>query len=268
VTTVSIADTLAKGSTYASLDLGGITRKIFLFAVPALSIADVHVVTTFADATYTDAFLFMNISLANDGATGVSAGATVAAALTFGGTAEASGTATFAAVAGGGGVVYASLNLSVAAPAHWDTEHPNLHNLTLSLSPPLPGRVAGSTVGAIETVVRRVGFRDVQIVSANRVAINGKVIKARGTTRHDSNAVVGRSLWTLAPAGGQWARDIAMFRDVNINYIRTSHYPPAEELMEAADELGMFIEVGAPLCCEGVCICPPILLLLCSPRPL
>lgn len=183
-----------------------------------------------------------NVSLANDGAAPLGAGAAISVDLSFEGTHEASGQLTFGALPSGGrSVAFAALNLSVAAPPQWDAEHPRLHNLTLSLT--LPG---GS--GPSEVVSFRIGFREVEIVSTNRIAINGHVIKARGTTRHDTHPIVGRSLWTLPPAGRQWERDITLFRDANINYIRTSHYPPAEELMEAADELGMLIELEMPFC--------------------
>ena len=236
----SLADTLASASQYAAHDIGGIARKIYLVAVPAVSIADVHAVTTFPGGDYSQSVLFLNISVANDGAANTSTPAAVSAVLTFGGATEASGQVTFpAGLAGGGGVAYIALNLSVAAPALWDPEHPRLHNLTLTLT---------YDSAPSETVIMRIGFRDVKIIDADRVAVNGRAIKAHGTTRHETHPLTGRSLWALEPAGKQWERDIIAFRDANINYIRTSHYPPAEELMIAADELGMLIEVEMPFC--------------------
>jgi len=234
----SLADSLASATQYAAHDIGGIARKVYIIAVPAVSVADVHVVTAFAGGDYSHAQLQLNISVANDGAADTTAPAVVSAALTFAGGLEASGQVSFALLAGGGGVEYLGLNLSVAAPPLWDPEHPNLHNLTLTLT---------YASAPAETVQLRVGFRDVHVVG-NRVVVNGRAIKAHGTTRHETHPLTGRSLWSLAPEGKQWERDIIAFRDANINYIRTSHYPPAEELMEAADELGMFIELEMPFC--------------------
>jgi len=239
----TVADTLASASQYASHDIGGITRKVYLMAVPPLCISSVHSITTFTDETRTAANLFLNISLANDGTQSVSSAPSVAISVAFaGGPPEATGQLAFPAIiAPSGTVVYANTILRVPSPVLWDAEHPNLHNLTLTL-----------TLGAsiTQSVMLRIGFRDVAVVG-NRIVINGRPIKARGTTRHEVHPLVGRSLWTLEPAGKQWERDIIAFRDANVNYIRTSHYPPPEELMEAADELGMLIELEMPFCWAG-----------------
>ncbi len=114
---------LVAGATqYASHDLGGITRKVYLLAVPEVSLADVHVVTLFPDSSYTSGVLCLNISVANDGAAGTSAPVGVSAVLAYQGQQEVTGQVSFAAVAAGA-VAYQGLNLSVAAPPLWDPEH-------------------------------------------------------------------------------------------------------------------------------------------------
>ena len=88
---MSLADTLASGSQYAAHDLGGITRKLYLVAVPDVSLADVHAVTSFPAGDYTRATLWLNISVANDGSATTTSAVAVAAELTFTGREEASG---------------------------------------------------------------------------------------------------------------------------------------------------------------------------------
>ncbi|MCK7524026.1 MAG: hypothetical protein MZV64_43560 [Ignavibacteriales bacterium] len=116
--------------------------------------------------------------------------------------------------------------------ALWDAEHPNLHTLTLVLR-------AGDR--RLETVVRRVGFREIEI-AGTRLFVNGRPVKLRGVNRHEVHPLRGRSLTPEL-----WRRDAELFRAANMNYIRTSHYPPAEEFLDACDEKGLFVECEAPL---------------------
>ena len=68
-------------------------------------------------------------------------------------------------------------------------------------------------------------------------------MKLRGSNHHEVYPTTGRSV----PAGIH-RRDIELFREGNANLLRTCHYPPDQALMDAADELGMFIECEAPFC--------------------
>ena len=113
-----------------------------------------------------------------------------------------------------------------------DAEHPHLYTLQVDLD------------GGKQQTALRMGIRTLQL-AGNQVLVNGKPIKGRGTTRHETHPLFGRSLWGVAPEGGQWERDIIAFRDLNVNWIRTSHYPPAVSaharsvLMISADDTFM-----------------------------
>lgn len=229
----SLADQLASGTKYAAHPLGGIPRKVTLFSVPEVHVALLHV-STRLDEAYRDAVAQVEVEIANESGTG--AEARLRAAIVRPETGEVAAEAEWALAGSAleaGRVAERTLELPVAAPALWDCEHPNLYRLRVELS------VAGKVV---EHVERRFGFVQTE-VRENRLFVNGRPVKLRGINRHEAHPTRGRSL-----PEGLWRRDVELFRNANVNLIRTSHYPPAEELMEAADELGMFIEAEAPFC--------------------
>jgi hypothetical protein len=228
----SIADSLSSASKYAVHPLGGISRKIYLMALPDLNCSMFHVSTLF-DKDYINASLNAEVELANESA------GDLQPSLVF----ELTRTGDVSPVLKkevqtsrdlrAGSVATENYSFRVLHPAKWDPEHPNLYVLKMSVL------VRGKM---IETVTRTFGFKQTE-VRGNQVFVNNMPIKLRGVCRHEVMPLRGRSL-----SPGQWEEDVRLFRTANVNYIRTSHYPPAPEFIEACDRLGMFVEVEGPFC--------------------
>lgn len=229
----SLADATSNASNYAVHPLGGITRDIYLFALPEVNFAMFHASTSF-DSTYTDAVLKTEVIVANESQ------ATVDGLLVDFVLKDAAGK-----VVPIQAVSYPvqsierdmqqtmEVSMKVSNPIQWDSEHPYLYTLTCRLK---------NKEGIVSTTSRRIGFRQIE-VRGNQLFVNNKPIKLRGVCRHEVMPLRGRSL-----NNDMWRKDVELFRRGNVNYIRTSHYPPDEALLEACDELGMFVELEAPFC--------------------
>ncbi len=119
------------------------------------------------------------------------------------------------------------LSFVVADPILWDAEHPNLYRLHMELC----------TDGTVtETVSRRFGIRTLEIVG-RELRVNGREVKLRGVNRHDVHLLTGRTV-----TSEQVETDVRLFREANINFIRTSHYPPREDFLDFCDEYGIYVE--------------------------
>ena len=223
----SFADKLASGSRYASHPLGGITRKIRLFVLPEVNLSELHLATKF-DKEFHDATLEVETEAANQGVANLK-DLHVAMSLVAPDGKAVPMVPNRLAMEG----LKGRASIPVAAAFKWDNEHPRLYELTATLK-------AGDRV--LETVKQRFGFRQVE-VRGNQMFVNNVPMKLHGVCRHEVHPLLGRS---LTPEF--WRKDAELFREGNCNFIRTSHYPPAEEFIEACDELGLFVEVEAPFC--------------------
>lgn len=231
----SLADTLASYSQYATHQSGGIIRKVYLFAVSKKACIKSQHYETIFDKNYKNAVLkvFTKVNFnkksykrKND--------------LDFKlkGNDEKEVILKLKSVdkQHNGNTTDYIHNFEVINPEKWTCETPNLYKLKTSLK-----------VGKkhLETISINIGFRTVEVVG-NVVFVNGKRIKLKGVNRHETHPLMGRSLNMEL-----WKKDATMFLDANVNYIRTSHYPPSEEFVQLCDSLGLFVELEAPFCWVG-----------------
>lgn len=226
----SLADMLGSLTQYAAHQLGGITRKVTLMALPDLHITDLRVITDL-DSTYTHAELKLFNSVHNYSSQTIK-GASLKISLDSN---VASLHYTLPDIAPGKDWS-GWIDIPVRDPLLWNNEQPNLYNLNVELA-------TGNDL--IEKITKKIGFREIEI-RGNEMFINGLAIKLRGVCRHESHPLSGRVLSTDLQR-----KDIELYREANCNFIRTSHYPPSEEFAELCDELGMFIEIEAPICWVG-----------------
>ncbi len=217
---------------YAFHNLGGIDRSVRLFALPPTHLSRFHYETDL-DSAYKDATLGLNFSVANrsaQAATGLSlriklkdpAGKSVALA-----------TNEMVLASVPSGEKSFSWKLPVAEPEKWSAEKPKLYELTADL-------YAGKTL--LEQIRQSVGFRKVE-VRDRQLWVNGARVKLAGANRHEIDPLTGR-----AATARHAEEDARLLRGANFNYIRTSHYPPTREFLDACDRQGIYLECEAPFC--------------------
>jgi beta-galactosidase len=234
VRTQTTSDTLGSVSQYAAHPVGGILRKVQLFALPNVNLSTQVLTTELTDggdAATLSAYEVIAVDAAKIEAAGIDAGTIDDSRIEFQLTSpdgkaipiEGVGTDRFRQI----------IRFPIAHPQLWDSEHPRLYHLQTRL-------VKGKTI--TETIEQPVGFRQIEI-KGNQVLVNFHPVKLLGVCRHEVSPLTGRS---VSPE--LCRRDAELFRAANCNYIRTSHYPPSEEFLEAADELGLFVEDESALC--------------------
>lgn len=233
VSNEGLADSLSNASRYAAHPLGGITRDIYIFPLEDTNLSMFHLTTDF-DEEYVNATLKTEIEISNE-AESAKNNLTLSFTLKDADGREIPLTDKNQSVdkINAGNKIAKTVLFDVQKPEQWTSEHPYLYTFVCELKD-------GNKV--IHSTSRRVGFRKVE-VRGNQMFVNNKPIKLRGVCRHEVMPLRGRSL-----TGNIWYEDVKIFREANVNYIRTSHYPPDEALLEACDELGMFVELEAPFC--------------------
>lgn len=210
--------------------LSGIFRSVYLYSTPAVHLRDFKLETPLSD-DYKAAELSVTASVRDYGAGegGGSGSRYTVDAMLY----NADGhpvwsrplQQTLDLEAGGEATVRAAK--SVPAPRLWSAEDPYLYTAVLRLRDPA-GKV-------IETLSHRVGLREFALKDG-LMRINGKPVSFRGTNRHEMHPVHGSAL-----TRADMVRDIEIIKRLNINTVRTSHYPNNPLWLELADEYGLYL---------------------------
>ena len=109
----------------------------------------------------------------------------------------------------------------------WSAEEPNLYTLTITLTDD------NDTV--VEVSRLEVGFRQFEMID-KIMHLNGKRIVFRGVNRHEFDCDTGRVMSTEL-----LLRDIRNIKSMNINAVRTSHYPNTSEFYRLCDRYGLYV---------------------------
>lgn len=88
----------------------------------------------------------------------------------------------------------------------------------------------------IDRVETRFGIRTIQFTAAQGFLLNGEVVKLKGVCNHHDLGALGAAVNSRA-----LERQIQILQEMGCNAIRTSHNPPAPELLDACDRLGMVV---------------------------
>ena len=119
----------------------------------------------------------------------------------------------------------------------WSAEDPQLYDLHIRL-------LQGSKVTDLRTL--KVGFRTVSVRADGALLINGQRIIFHGVDRHDHSQWGGRTITRQ-----ETEEDIRNMKRLNVNAVRTSHYPDNPYFYDLCDQYGLYVLAEANVECHG-----------------
>lgn len=119
------------------------------------------------------------------------------------------------------------IQFSVKNPKLWTAETPNLYKAKFSLNK--------SRKNIFQTE-EKFGFRTIEIKKGDGIYINGTKIKMKGINRHvwwpETGRTVNKNIDLM---------DVQLIKEMNMNAVRCSHYPPNKSFLQICDSLGLYV---------------------------
>jgi len=119
------------------------------------------------------------------------------------------------------------LTTRVTGQKNWTAETPNLYRAEFQL---------WRSEKLLHTVRQRFGFRTFEVRKGRGLFLNGQRILLKGCSRHSFWPTTGRAL-----NRNQCRQDILTIKQMNMNAVRMSHYPPDSYFLDLCDELGLYV---------------------------
>ncbi len=215
-----LKDDISMGSNYAKHNIGGIIRKVNLIAVPENYLSNINVETDL-DTIYKNALLKVYTEVIFNKNTN----AEIILSL------KDSEDNNVKLAPNSFELSKKSpenlITISIENPKKWDAEHPNLYTLTAKLQ---------TNNEILEIVSTNIGFREVE-QKGNELYINGMPVILKGVNRHSVHPTLGRAITDELA----WL-DAKLLKEANVNFVRTSHYPPTTAFLDACDYYGIYVE--------------------------
>ena len=127
----------------------------------------------------------------------------------------------------------AKYQLRVKNVRKWSAETPNLYTLVVS---PIQN---GGMYSPYEIIQVKVGFRKVEIKN-KQLLVNGQPVLLKGANRHEMDPDAGYNV-----SEQRMIQDIMMMKRLNINAVRTCHYPDDPRWYDLCDKYGLYVVAEA-----------------------
>ncbi|MDR2563912.1 MAG: DUF4981 domain-containing protein [Prevotellaceae bacterium] len=109
----------------------------------------------------------------------------------------------------------------------WNVETPSLYNAVITVS---------RNGNVLHTITERFGFRTIEVRERDGIYLNNKKIMFKGVNRHSFWPATGRAMSTE-----QNLQDVMLIKEMNMNAVRMSHYPPDKCFLELCDSVGLYV---------------------------
>ena len=121
---------------------------------------------------------------------------------------------------------------TVENPTKWNAEKPYLYNLVFEYKD--------------EIIKQSIGFVEYSINKESAFCVNGVPVKLKGVNHHDTHPEKG---WCMTD--DELMYDLLQMKKLNINTVRTAHYPPTPKFLNMCDELGFYVMLETDLETNG-----------------